>query len=160
MNFEKNQEQENILKEYEERINRLEIVADKFMKENMNLDEKLKNYENNNYNYKLDIETKLAEIDQLTNENFEFKKIVDEERHKNRNLVNLIKELEKKKISNNINNETNILREQVELLTNKLNELENKYRSKLDKKDKIIRKLDDSLVEYERKINKANNINF
>jgi hypothetical protein len=45
------------------------------------------------------------------------------------------------------------LLEEVELLTNKLSETEHKYKMRLEKKDLIIKKLDESLSIYEEELN-------
>jgi hypothetical protein len=67
--------------------------------------------------------------------------------------MNLVKELEKKKSSPKLENECALLKEQIEFLTMRMKEIEGKYKNKLEQKDMIIKKLDESLVEYESKLN-------
>ena len=64
-------------------------------------------------------------------------------------MVNLIKDLEKKKSSEKLEKESKLLKDQIELLTIKLKEFENKFKIKLENKDSIIAKLDSKLSEYE-----------
>ena len=102
---------------------------------------------NENHNYKIQIENFIKEKQ-------EFIKLNDEEKIKNKNLVNLIKELEKKKSSSKVEAE---LKEQIDYYSLKLKEVENKYKNKLEQKDLIIKKLDDIIMDYEQKLIKLSN---
>jgi hypothetical protein len=141
------------LREKDDKIMELENIIDGYSKENMSLQERLQGFSQNTHNLKMEFENKLSEIELFKNENSELNKQIEEEKSKNRNLVNLIKDLEKKKSNSKVEAECNLLREEVEILSTKLKEIEGKYKNKLVKKDMIIKKLDEQLVEYEEKIN-------
>jgi chromosome segregation ATPase len=128
-------------------------MIDQYSKENMTLQERLQNFSGDTHNLKMEFENKISEIELLKSERSDYQKQIEEEKSKNRNLVNLIRDLEKKKSSSKLENECNYLREQVEVLSSKLQEIEGKYKKKLEKKDMIIKKLDEQLVLYEDKIN-------
>lgn len=95
------------------------------------------------------LEDKISEIKIYTTEITELKQLLDEEKLKSKNLLNLIKDLEKKKSSEKLEKESKLLKDQVQLLTGKLKEFEIKYKAKLENKDALIAKLDSKLSEYE-----------
>ncbi len=96
-----------------------------------------------------ELEKKLSHFQ---SENLELKIYLNEEKSKTKNLVNLIKELEKKKSSIKSENECKKLQEELNHLTQKLSETEHNHKLKLEKKDLIIKKLDESLSIYEEEL--------
>jgi hypothetical protein len=153
-NYENYISQHNNSKEnFNDKIKELETLVDHYAKENMKLQEKIQITENNSHNIKIELENRNSELEYVIKENKDLKQFYEEEKIKSKNLVNLIKDLEKKKSNSKIENECNELKQQIEYLNNiKLREMEMKYKSKLEKKDLIIKKLDESLVEYEEQL--------
>lgn len=128
-------------------------MVDQYSKENMLLQERLENVDSSKHNVKIDLENMTSELDYFKNQNADLRGQVEDEKLKNKNLVSLIKELEKKKSNSKVESECSLLKEKVEYLNGKLSEVEGKYKMKLEKKDLIIKKLDESLSEYEEKLN-------
>lgn len=105
----------------------------------MTLQERLQNFSSDTHNLKIDYENKISEINIIKNKISDHQKQIEEEKSKNRNLVNLIEQLEKKKSSTKLENECNYFREQVKILSSKIQDIEGKYKKKLEKKDMIIK---------------------
>lgn len=118
------------------------------------LNEKITLLEENERRLKSSIQEKTSEIEIYAKETDELKSLLDEERIKSKNLLNLIKDLEKKKSSEKLEKESKLLKDQVELLTVKMKEIEIRYKSKLEDKNALIVKLDAKLSEYENILNK------
>jgi chromosome segregation ATPase len=85
----------------------------------------------------------------------ELKKEIENKQNSNNRLKNLLKEYEKKR-NESYETETNILKKQIEKLTDNLELIEEKYKNKLvnkfltkGKRDMIIEKIDGKLQEYE-----------
>jgi chromosome segregation ATPase len=121
-------------------------AAVEFNKDISQLIERIGYLEQENKNLKIELENKGSEIQNIKDEKERF---IEEEKNKSKNYINLIKELEKKKVNIDSNNESIKLKEQLEELTQKMKDIEVKYKIKLEQKDKIIKHLDDKLSEYE-----------
>jgi hypothetical protein len=130
----------------------LENELDNICKENMSISEKNQILENNLHSVRIELESKTSDILLSERDNSQLRLLFEEEKTKNKNLIALIKDLEKKKSSNKLDSECKNLKEQVDFLTTKLKEIEGRFREKLEKKDIIIKKLDEKLVEYEGKL--------
>jgi small-conductance mechanosensitive channel len=130
----------------------LENELDNICKENMSISEKNQILENNLHSVRIELESKTSDILLSERDNSQLRLLFEEEKTKNKNLIALIKDLEKKKSSNKVDSECKNLKEQVDFLTTKLKEIEGRFREKLEKKDIIIKKLDEKLVEYEGKL--------
>lgn len=138
------------------KLKEIEDSSKNFKNENEILKEKVYLLEENDKILKASIEEKTSEISIYTKEVNELKSLLDEEKHKSRNLLNLIKDLEKKKSSEKLEKESKLLKDQVELLTGKLKEIESKFKTKLEDKNKLIVKLDAKLSEYESLLSNRN----
>jgi hypothetical protein len=128
------------------RIKEIEHINDNISKDNMLMKEHLELLERNNHNLRIELNDIKDDMESIEKERNELIKQVEDEKNKNRNLLNLIKEFEKRKGSDS---ESKRLREQIEILTNKLNDIEAATKKKLDQKDMLIKKLDSKLLEYE-----------
>lgn len=136
-----------------------------------NLQEENEALTKNNYNLlkeKSEIDEKNQKLIILNNENL---LIIKENEQRNKNLVDLVNELEKKHKRFNFNHilsqdssSTNKCKNCLELVNKediyndlkeikiKMEEKEKKYKSQLLKKDEIIQKLDSALLQYENKL--------
>jgi len=138
------------------KLKEIEDSSKHFKNENEILKEKVNLLEENSKVIKANLEEKSSEIGFYTKEINELKSLLDDEKHKSRNLLNLIKDLEKKKSSEKLEKESKLLKDQVELLTGKLKEIENKFKAKLEDKNTLIVKLDAKLSEYENLLKNQN----
>jgi chromosome segregation ATPase len=125
-----------------------EKLLEEFKEERERLFEDIDRLEGTVKGLKVEVEQSGEEVSRITRES---SKAVEDERAKSRNFVNLIKELEKKRSSIDGQNETKVLKEQIEQLNVKIKEIEQKYKIRLEQKDKIIQHLDSKLSEYENK---------
>lgn len=136
----------------ETQIRELHGTLNETYSQNLILKDKIQNLTNDIIILQKDNENKFSQLQESSQLILDKEKIIEIEKNKNKNLVNLIKELENRRPK--IDSENNEgLKNQIETLNMKLQEIENKYRNKLEKKDLIIKKLDQSLVEYEEKLN-------
>jgi hypothetical protein len=131
------------------KLKELERINENINKDNILIKEHLNLLEINNHNLRVELEGCKNDFLTSDREKSELIKQIEEEKIKNRNFVNLIRELEKRKGNDG---DSNKLKQQIEFLTNKLNDLELRTKSKLEQKDLIIKKLDSKLLEYESRI--------
>jgi hypothetical protein len=136
-----------------EKLNEKENLFKEITDENHRLKQNLISEEKKNLENLQKISDMNKDINMYVIEIHELKKFLDEEKIKAKNLLNLIKDLEKKKSNEKLEKEAKMLKEQVDMLLSKLKEFEGKYKSKIEHKDSIILKLDNKLSEYEAILN-------
>ena len=139
------------------KIEELMNQVEKYKEENRNHQENYESLIERNSLLKVELNNLVSDLSLIKIELSDSKQCLEEEKIKNRNLVALIKDLEKKKSNSKVEAECIDLKAQIQLLNTKLIELENKYKGRLEKKDMIIKKLDESLVQYEDQLRNINN---
>lgn len=139
-------------------IEDLQNTLDKYKQENASHQETYESLIERNSLLKVELNNLVSDLSVIKIELSDSKQCLDDEKVKNRNLVSLIKDLEKKKSNSKVEMECNDLKEQIHLLNTKLIELENKYKGRIEKREVMIKKLDEQLVEYEEQLRYYKNI--